>query len=270
MSMDGKDSIKDLRHTDMSPLFDRVAGEYHATAPEAPPEYCQLIIRQHSLGRGTRVVELGCGSGALSRQLASYGLQVYGVDSSREFLKIAREQDKDGSVEWVHAFAEEYVPEGGQVDLVLAHEAFHLFTRKEQIVQNAATILRPRGAIAVGWCEYHWELALRDCIISTFQSFGIDWGEWGYQQCREFDDLILANPTAFGSCRVVSTRVHQQTLVDGVAGLLASIGKAAQLDSEVRTKLRCSLMQEFRQKFGSSQMSGSSTYWLRTAIRKNG
>lgn len=250
-------------------LFDGVAADYHASAPQPPPAYCDLIIKECGLLPASRVIDLGCGSGALARGLAERGFYVTGVDCSRALLDIARRVDERNAVQWVQSYAEDYHPGAGElVDLMLAYEAFHLFSAKERVLANAVTYLRPGGNLAMGWCEYHWESVLRDAIIEVFASMGIDWGEWGYQECQEFPRLVDRRPEQFTECCTACVVVDQRTPLATTAQFLASIGKATTIDGNARQQLRDHLLGAFVQRVGDTELRGQSRYWLRVATRK--
>jgi SAM-dependent methyltransferase len=51
------------------------------------------------------IVDLGCGTGLLTRSLAGPGRTVIGVDPSRTMLDFARRQPGSGSVTWIHGDA---------------------------------------------------------------------------------------------------------------------------------------------------------------------
>lgn len=251
--------------------FDCIAQEYHGSAPVSPIRYAENIVRELDLRPGDWVVELGCGSGGLAIALARLGMRITGVDCCRTFLEIARNADGGDGAEWIQAYAEEYIPNAmgkDGPDLVLSYEAFHLFSDKAAVIASAASYLKPAGSIAVGWCEYHWESAIRDLIVSVFAEFGIEWGQWGYQECSEFVEIIEATAESFASIRTRSIRVAECTSLARVAQFLASIGKVANLHTSSRQELRRRLEAEFVRAVGAFKLMGHSTYWLRWATRR--
>ncbi len=55
------------------------------------------------VGPDDAVLDIGCGVGRLTRALARRAGQVYGLDVSREMLRLAEQQNPDlENVEWVH------------------------------------------------------------------------------------------------------------------------------------------------------------------------
>jgi trans-aconitate 2-methyltransferase len=96
---------------------------------------------------GMRVVDLGCGTGELTRRLADElpGSEVVGVDSSPEMLERARTLAGErlrfelGSIETVE----------GQWDLVFSHAAVHWVEDHKALVPRLVSLVRPGGQLAV-------------------------------------------------------------------------------------------------------------------------
>lgn len=49
------------------------------------------LLRAHGLSRGDRVLDVGCGSGLLARELLAAGFDVHGVDASPAMIELARD-----------------------------------------------------------------------------------------------------------------------------------------------------------------------------------
>jgi len=54
-------------------LFDPIARLYQETRPDYPDQIIEFIATTAGLGTGSRVLEIGCGTGQLTRTLASRG-----------------------------------------------------------------------------------------------------------------------------------------------------------------------------------------------------
>ncbi len=60
-------------------------------------DYLQEILKKNKIENGL-VLELGCGTGSITRRMAKKGFDMIGIDYSEEMLQIAREKDeKSGS-----------------------------------------------------------------------------------------------------------------------------------------------------------------------------
>jgi cyclopropane fatty-acyl-phospholipid synthase-like methyltransferase len=58
--------------------------------------YSQVILDAASVGKGTKLLDIGCGSGLASAMGADLGAKVSGLYSSPNLLKIAKKRVPDG------------------------------------------------------------------------------------------------------------------------------------------------------------------------------
>lgn len=70
-------------------VFDTVAGEYDRHRPTYPDELIDLACQAGSLVAGDRVLEIGCGTGQLTRSLVDRGLQVTAVERGENLISLA-------------------------------------------------------------------------------------------------------------------------------------------------------------------------------------
>lgn len=96
---------------------------------------------------GLKVVDLGCGTGELTRRLADKlpGSDVVGIDSSMQMLERARTQASDclrfelDSIEKVE----------GAWDLVFSHAAIHWIDDHRSLIARLLSLVRPNGQLVV-------------------------------------------------------------------------------------------------------------------------
>ena len=105
--------------------------------------YRALADEQHA----TRVVDLGCGTGLLTRSFAGPGRVVIGVDPSATMLDFARCQPGADGIDWVLGDATA-LPDNGDVDLVVCtgNAMQHISTQElPTALARIAGALRPDG-----------------------------------------------------------------------------------------------------------------------------
>lgn len=81
------------------------------------------LLRRHGLGRGSTLVDLGCGTGLLAAAAADEACRVVGVDPSPAMLEVARSRSE--TVEWVEAGFLTYEHAGDSPQLVHSRHALH-------------------------------------------------------------------------------------------------------------------------------------------------
>lgn len=92
-----------MPHLDLHYVDPRLVALYDRDNPRGPDTdfYLQLVA---DLG-ARRIVDLGCGTGLLTRELATEGREVIGVDPAPAMLAVARSQPDAGRVRWVEGDA---------------------------------------------------------------------------------------------------------------------------------------------------------------------
>jgi SAM-dependent methyltransferase len=138
-------------------LYDRFMGRY--SVPLAP-----LLADFGSVGAGRRVLDVGCGPGALTAELVErLGAEnVAAVDPSEPFVAAARERHPGVDVRQAAA---EKLPFGdGQFDAALAQLVVHFMADPVQGLREMARVAREDGVVAA--CV--WDHAGGGGPLSTF------------------------------------------------------------------------------------------------------
>jgi len=115
--------------------------------------YVMQLLELHA---GTSLVELGCGSGWMSRFAARQGVQAEGYDISPEMIEIAREQAATERLDVVFEAADmEGLDLGRRFDACLIYDALHHSERADLVLASAHRALKPGGRLLVA--EPNWK-----------------------------------------------------------------------------------------------------------------
>lgn len=94
------------------------------------------------------ILDLGCGTGTLTAQLAARGSRVIGVDSARPMVERARAQYPELTFEVCDALA---LPFEGEFDVVFSNAVFHWIADHDTLLENVKKALKPGGQLI---CEF--------------------------------------------------------------------------------------------------------------------
>lgn len=201
--------------------FGSAAEAYERGRPGYPPEAVARLAERLGLSAGKTVIDLGAGTGKLSRLLAATGARVVAVepvDEMRAFL----------DVEALAGTAEAIPLPDASADAVTAAQAWHWF-RPDEALPEIHRVLRPGGALALVRNQLDRRDPATDAFVTVIDRYRhhalLDTATWP-------DDLPhspLFAPPDF------KTFPHAQALdVDGLVERAASESSIALLPEERR------------------------------------
>lgn len=91
------------------------------------------------------ILDVGCGGGFLSNELARQGYKVTGVDLSPESLEVARRHDLTGKVEYAVADAYKLPYPDQSFDVITAMDFLEHVDRPEEVIMEFSRVLKPNG-----------------------------------------------------------------------------------------------------------------------------
>ena len=122
-----------------SPSDLAIVGRYIIT-PEVFDWLKELV------GDKKEVLDLGCGTGIATRQLAELGFRVTGVDLDERMIKEA--QNTGGGINYVISLVNQLPFTAGQFEIITAFSAFHWFCDKDSI-KEIWRVLAPDGLLFI-------------------------------------------------------------------------------------------------------------------------
>jgi SAM-dependent methyltransferase len=137
--------------------FGTNADRYDRARPRYPDALTARIT-------GPEVLDVGCGTGIVARQLQATGCSVLGVEPDPRMAEFARQQ----GVEVEEARLEEWDPRGRVFDAVVAGQTWH-WVDPVAGAAKAASVLRPGGRLTVFWNAHQVPDSLKDAFNEVYR-----------------------------------------------------------------------------------------------------
>jgi ubiquinone/menaquinone biosynthesis C-methylase UbiE len=157
-------------------LFGEVADLYAESRQRYPDEIVDGIVTTAGLGNGASVLEIGCGTGQLTGQLASRGLAVTAIDLASSMIDVARKQVLDSRVSFTVAAFEDFGGTG-PYDLIASATAFH-WVDPDVAWTKASRLLQPQGWLALLTTGERYPEPLRSALRDLWVRCTRDASEW--------------------------------------------------------------------------------------------
>jgi trans-aconitate methyltransferase len=139
---------------------------------------------------GERILDLGCGTGALAAELAASGAELLGVDRSPEMIAEARKKFPHLRFAVCDARTLQF---SNEFDAVFSNAALHWIPEAERVIQGVARALKPGGRFVA---EFGGKGNVRNVVAAietVFADLGISANganPWFYPSVAEYASLL--------------------------------------------------------------------------------
>src|SRR5215510_1758383 len=153
-------------------------------------ELGQPVVALLAPQAGERILDLGCGDGALTRRLAEVGASVVGVDASAEMVAAAQAMGLDARV-----MSGEALTFDGEFEAVFSNAALHWMRRPARVIAGVWRALRPGGRF-VGEFGGHGNVQhIKTALVAALDRRGFDGNAavpWYFPTPDEYRGLLEA------------------------------------------------------------------------------
>ncbi len=159
-------------------IWNELAPRYHrrwASTERGPFKCTKKLASRAGIRRGDAVLDLGCGTGAVTKDIRSrIGKKgsVIGLDFSAEALKIAKKFVRQDCVDFVLADAET-VHFDVKFDVITCQYALFFFADSQKVLLNARRFLKKDGTIAVSvhGCNVPFFTCISDAVTKFIPDY---------------------------------------------------------------------------------------------------
>ena len=145
------------------------SAERYARNARFVSELGEPVVEWLDAKPGERVLDVGCGDGALTASIVARGAEVIGIDSSVALIEAARARHIDARVIDVYT-----LPFRAEFDAAFSNAALHWMREPDLALEGIRRALVPRGRF-VGEMGAHGNVAaISTAILAVLRSHGID------------------------------------------------------------------------------------------------
>ena len=219
--------MSELQHP-QSRSFEDVADVYERARPSYPAEAIEWLRDELGLREGRTVLDLGAGTGKLTRQLRETGATVVAVEPGDAMRAQLERAVPD--VEALRGSAEGIPLPDDSVDAITVGQAFHWF-RHDEALPEMHRVLRPGGGVALLWNARDPASPLVREVNDLLEDVLKD------REPTPNSSLQLVNSPLFGPVEERPFRFAQELDPDGLAERIASISFVAAMPRERREEI---------------------------------
>ncbi len=112
-----------------SEMFNQMSEYYDKYRPNYPDEIIKTIIDKANLCSGSKLLEIGCGSGKATEQFAHRDFEILAIDPGEDLISRAKSRFNDGNINFVNSRFENYNFPNHYFDAIISAQAFHWLQR---------------------------------------------------------------------------------------------------------------------------------------------
>jgi len=196
-------------------LFDGVAELYQASRRGYPPEIVGFVAETARLKPGSAVLEVGCGTGQLTGQLAANGFAVTAIDLGSSMIAAAKRRLGSSLISFDVVSFEDLDAPAGSFDLITSATAFHWIDPDVKFTKSAR-LLRTGGWLALATTGERYDDPFGAALLAMWLARSDDGGAWAGRQ--KFPDTDVTGTTGLFDSPV--ERSHSQRMVLPVAAVI--------------------------------------------------
>lgn len=133
-----------------SELFNQMADYYDKYRPGYPQEIITAIIKKANLVAGSKLLEIGAGSGKATKQFSDFGFEILCIEPGVNLVNLGNENFKGKTIKFIASRFEDYSAPSEYFDVIFSAQAFHWVDQPIGYKKCAGTI-KKGGYLAPFW-----------------------------------------------------------------------------------------------------------------------
>jgi Methylase involved in ubiquinone/menaquinone biosynthesis len=130
--------------------FNKMADFYDKYRPDYPQELVDTIIDKANLTAGSKLLEIGAGSGKATAQFVDFGFEIVCIEPGNDLAERGNAKLKNKNVEFIVSSFEDYSEPFEYFDAIISAQAFH-WVSQPLGYEKCANTLKTDGYLAPFW-----------------------------------------------------------------------------------------------------------------------
>ena len=150
---------------------------------------------------GERILDLGCGDGALTLKLKALGCEVVGVDSSPELVHVAQALGLDARL-----MDGQNLQFKAEFDAVFTNAALHWMKQPDAVIQGVGQALKPGGRFVGEFGGQGNVSAIETALHTVLKQRGIDaepLNPWYFPTVEDYQSRLEANGFSVNDIKLI-------------------------------------------------------------------
>ena len=130
--------------------FNQMADYYDNNRPDYPEELITAIINKANFTAGSKLLEIGAGSGKATALFADFGFEMLCIDPGADLAEKGKERFKDKNIKYIVSPFEDYAEPLEYFDAIISAQAFH-WVSQPLGYEKCSKALKKGGYLAPFW-----------------------------------------------------------------------------------------------------------------------
>ncbi len=176
-------------------------------------QYGEDVLNILEVKEGTRVLDLGCGNGALTNKIANMGADVVGMDASKDMLEVARTNYPE--LAFIQEDATKFTL-AEPVDAVFSNAVFHWIDQQDELLEHISNALKTDGFLVCEFGGYGCVETIHSALKRAFERRGLKYNHGFYfPTIGEYAPLLERHRLK----TVYANLFHRKTALVGAEGM---------------------------------------------------
>ena len=176
-------------------------------------QYGENVLNLLEIEKGMKILDLGCGNGALTKKMVDMGADVIGMDASKDMLEVAKSNYPE--LKFIQDDAVGFVL-NESVDAVFSNAVFHWINNHDGLAESIYNALKINGYLVCEFGGYGCVETIHSALERAFEERGLKYKRpFYYPTIGEYAPILERH----GLKVVYATLFDRKTVLNGEDGM---------------------------------------------------